>query len=220
MKKVTLILLAVVSASVFGKEVDIKKCAAAPVIDGVLDDECWKRAEKMELVSNVMGEDLFETAFAYVTYDDNNIYVACQNNDTMMKEVKAAAKSGADVWADDCVEVFIDPTNEGVGYFHALVNSAGLFDKGYYKKKGSLGTWKTKIVSKAARTEDKWVAELSIPIADMVSTVKKELNKISWNFNIERERPSKSNAPYEDYIWNPTWGSSHMPDRFGTIKFK
>ena len=223
MKKIVLCLTGVIlfAACSYGKEVEIKKCGAAPVIDGMLDEKCWKDASRQEMESNVMGEDLFEKAYCYMTYDDTNLYVAVECYDSMMKEIKASAKSGADVWADDCVEIFIDPTNEGVGYFHILANSAGLNDKGYYKKKGSVGGWKTKqLVIKASKSEDKWVVEFAIPIADLSATVKKELSKESWHINIERERPGKSNSPYEDYIWTPTWGSSHMPDRFGVIKFK
>jgi hypothetical protein len=216
MKKKFITLFLIIINVVFSKEIDVKKCVNPPVIDGRLDEECWKHT-KLELVSNVMGESLFENTNVFLSYDEKNLYIGFECFESYMNEIKSVAKSPDDVWADDCVEIFMDTNNDEISYYHILINSNGLTSKNYNKKKKESYGWKGEIEVKTSKESNKWLVEVKIPFE---SLNKEEVDKKSWKMNFERERPAKSASIYEDSIWSPTWGDSHMVDKFGIVRFK
>ncbi len=181
----------------------------APKIDGQLDDNIWKRAQKVTL-GHRLGTDKPPTQWttAQVAYDNENLYIAFDCREDRMDLLRIAHKDpSAPVWQDDCVEVFIQPDVSGQPsyYFHAVVNPLGVGwdDYGYHSR------WR----SSAHRGEKGWTVEMAIPFATIGAKSPKRGDCFGINFNREERAHSETTS------WAPVRGGFHEPDRFGRIVF-
>jgi len=197
--------------------VAVPRLAKAPKIDGVLDAS-YAKATPVTL-KFLSGGDAKPTAktTAWVVSTDKDLvfFVKCESPemDALLAEVH---DHDGQVWNDDCVELFIDPTNRRAmdGYMHLMINSIGTTAEA----KGPAGSedfsWDPKLRVKTARDKKAWTVELAIPFADMVPAGAK-LNK-AWAVNINRMAYLLEGT--EDTAWSPTQTtSSHVPDKFGLL---
>jgi len=197
--------------------VAVPKLAKAPEIDGVMD-AAYSKATPVTL-KFITGGDTKPAAAttAWVVSTDKELFffVKCETPD--MNDLMANVRDhDGQVWDDDCVELFIDPTNErGMdGYMHLMINSLGTTAEA----KGPAGSedfsWDPKLRVKTAKDKKAWTVELAIPFADMVANPAK-INK-AWAVNINRMAYLLEGA--EDTAWSPTeTTSSHVPDKFGLL---
>ena len=99
-----------------------------PLVDGRLDDACWRRAEKADDF-RALGTRVAPTqkTLAMVCFDEECVYVAFRCEDDDIALIKAT-KRGHDqrVWQDDCVEIFIDTNLDRVSSYHLGVNALQL----------------------------------------------------------------------------------------------
>ncbi len=103
----------------------LKRTDASPVIDGRLDDSCWKSAEWTApfLVLGAMSQSingLWETAdskfqktasSAAMLYSGDTLYAAIRSPYPAGMTLRAEQKTGENIWLDDCVEIFLRPEN-------------------------------------------------------------------------------------------------------------
>lgn len=114
MKKVMFTLLAcgLVFGMVNAKEITIKKCTAAPAIDGdVADNEGTAQAMDAKKGDAANHNN---TATFQLTYDENFVYVAVKVEDATLDTAQSA-----NAWEKDCVEVFFvmnDTVADGTAY--------------------------------------------------------------------------------------------------------
>ena len=63
-----------------------------------------------------------------------------------------------------------------------------------------------------------WTVEMAIPLAELVSDyAPSQLGSYQWKINFYRINQDES--PLEFMAWQPTQGSFHQPDKFGTLTF-
>jgi|GEM_PF-2620146 len=102
--------------------IEIARATTAPTIDGVVNAAEWSRSAEISLdwkVGATVPPDV--TTKAYALWDDNNVYFAFVCNEPNLAGITALA-SGLDsqspsLWADDNVELFLDPmASVGLGY--------------------------------------------------------------------------------------------------------
>ncbi|HID07345.1 MAG TPA: hypothetical protein EYP10_09380, partial [Armatimonadetes bacterium] len=174
-----------------------------PKLDGRLDDEIWKRAQRITLSHRIWTDaPITQLTTAMVAYDSNNLYIAFECREDRMDLLRIAHKdSSGVVWQDDCVEVFIqpDPTDQPAYYFHAVVNALGVNwdDFGFHAR------WR----AFAHRGANGWVVEMAIPF-ETIGTKRPSYGDC-WGINfIRAERPHS-----ELTSWSPVRGGFHVLQR-------
>ncbi|MCM8776856.1 MAG: hypothetical protein NC905_01135 [Candidatus Omnitrophica bacterium] len=138
-------------------------------------------------------------------YDKQNLYLAIKCYEDNIKNLRVEQKTGSkQVWTDDCVEIFIQPS--GMEYFQFIINPLG--EK--QDNKGLVDSWE----AKGKIFDDYWSVEVKIPLS-LFDRYPKD-GEI-WGFNICRERRPTP----ELSSWNATSGSKgfHQPEKFGQLVF-
>ena len=165
---------------------------SAPQIDGKLDDACWHGAIELGPFAKATKGGLpVEQTKGYLLYDDENLYVGVECREALLNpvlqrthEVKMAAKTrDSEVWADDCVEVFVQPRPDREVYYHLAVNPVGTLydarcDGGRFDTK-----WNASARVAASADDDAWKVEVAIPLADLGAHVEPG---DTWRFNLCR----------------------------------
>jgi len=195
----------------------------APVVDGRLDDACWRRAVIAGDFVLYGGKGYaVEQTDARVLWDDSRLYIAMRCFDSDIHQLKRTeTKDGSRVFMDDCIEVFCIPGNSslltnapsGERYFHLCVNAAGArYDEiGYEAPKRWTGEW----VAKTSVHNDRWEVELAIPWEDLGT---KAREGAVWSVNFNRGLPARGNR--REYSgWSITFAGFHDPEHFGKIIF-
>jgi cellulose/xylan binding protein with CBM9 domain len=172
----------------------VPRPAAAPIIDGKLDDAAWKAATPVTL-GYVHGgwQRPTQKTVARVLADEKAIYFAVQcdeANPKQMRVVAAGDLSRRNV--GDTVEFFLDPRHNGKyrhykrfhDYYHVIVGPDGAT---FYRGGPTYGKWKATIIAKTAKTGGGWTVEVAIPMKDLgiTGTAIPDV----WGLNICRQRP-------------------------------
>ena len=138
-----------------------------PVIDGKLDDPCWRKTPRaypfIDSYTSKLAPDQTE---AYVIYDEKAIYVAFKCFDSHPEQIKATeTKRDGNPWGDDFVEVAIDPFD--IGQFSGRnvfkVNAIGTRFTEIRGGRADKAEWKGDWQAAVRRTEFGWTAEMAIP---------------------------------------------------------
>lgn len=200
-------------------EVAIRRASAPPKVDGLLDDAIWQESAPLRgffAADTATQLDPNLTA-AWMTYDDQNIYVAFRNDEPYMNQLreKVTQRDGA-VWSDDCIEIFILPPDaHGI---HLAVNSTNTqADWGMIRdaagdvqeKQEWNGTWQSAV----AKSEKQWTVEVAIPLATLNSQTEPGTN---WKIDLCRERYTE----LEQFShWNRGGGGFGNVSQFADLKF-
>jgi len=190
----------------------VRKCKAAPTIDGDLADACWKAARIPGVWIDLnTGEAAKPQPTAYVCYDDANVYVAVLNPEPEMQNVIAyvSTRDGA-VWNDDSNEIFLDPSAGKKGYYQIMVNTNGVLCDGQAKD----SSWNMKGEVKVKKMADGWSAEFAIPLSDLGVTGSPKGQ--TWTANFRRNRLGAR----EPHSWSDTGPDQHNFAAFGKLKME
>ena len=218
MRYVLLLLLIHLSLSCFANgnvpEIFCRKTFDLPLVDGVLDDPCWREAHGVTGFSLLRGEGLAtKQTYSFVLYDNWRLYVGfiCLESRMDLVYANVFVRDGL-VWHDDCVEVFMDTDHDHTTYFHVIANIAEI----RYDEIGQLQpwTWDCDWQASVCRYEDRWTVEIAIPFACMYIEPPKPGD--IWGFNVNREEWNLK----ERSGWAPTWHDFHEPYRFGHLIFE
>ena len=214
---VFIMLCAASMASEPGFEINIPKTTTAPNIDGVLDDAIWQMAPTATVDNiNEGGKvDAEYVAIAMAAYDDSKLYVAFRNGEPNPGAIVTVSPGhDQDVWADEEIELFIEPSLSGAGpYYHVMINAANTTQDS--EDGGGIGgDWEPALESAVEIGADYWAIEVAIPFADMGQAGSPDGQTWGWNFN----RHIVSDVDL--WVgWATTGPSFHTPDRFGTLTF-
>lgn len=146
----------------------------APVIDGKLDDPCWKQAapytNTYEYFKPNPAAGLLQNTIKIV-YNEQGMYLGIINYEKNPEKLRMTVfnRDNGGTWLDDCAEIFIDPDGQGVGHRRFTVSATGAF-KDILRIDGavtrndwdSIGT-----VIKTGIHKDNWVIECFFPWEDM-----------------------------------------------------
>ncbi len=171
-----------------------------PPIDGTLDSPIWASCPPL-----VLGECTSEKAgpaatTARVLFGPTHLYVAweCAEADTDSLKQAPTQRDGQ-VWADDCVELFVTgDTREG--YFHFAVNPRGaLFDaRSTAAKKDDASYDSGAAVKAAVQKGSGWTVTMSVPLKELGAYV--GANQ-TWVMNLNRTKPGPGPQALAEWSW-------------------
>jgi len=202
------------------KLAECRKTASAPLIDGKIDDACWKNAETLlDFGHKDMGTPAVYASEARLLHDDKNIYIAVVCKDPDPAHLLATeTKQDGNVSAENELEVFFDTKRDGTTIHQFLLNSLGTqCDLRHENGKGDMawnGAWDAKTVV----LPDGWSAEITIPFTDL--GVPAPVPGDIWRFNICRVRHNSADSNVEYSAFSPTFGLFNRPNRFADVVFK
>jgi opacity protein-like surface antigen len=183
--------------------VTIPKFDVAPVIDGKIDDEIWKRAAVFkDFVQIQPGDNIAPTreTIAYVGYDEKNLYVAWHAFEDPSK-IRVTVAKRDDVNADDNVRVTLDTFDDQRRAYVFFFNPFGIqADAILTDGQGQGGPdFSIDVVmeSKGVLLDDGYSVEVKIPFKSLRYAAGK--GKF-WGFNVGRSIPQLNN---ENDSWMP-----------------
>ena len=192
-------------------------------LDGALDEPGWAEAawQSNFLSASAAAEGApkpvaVQTRFK-VLYDDNALYVGVECDEPNIDKLKATYKEhDQDVYADDCIELFMDPAGEGRYYHHFVINTNGAWYDDYGADYGLVHAklWDAplQVGTKVDAEGKKWSVEVRIPFAGL--TIRDDVKK-DWLWNVTRER--QAGGATELSTWSPLKGNFHAPRLFGKL---
>jgi len=161
--------------------------ALPPVIDGALDDSCWRGAPEISDFTQVEpheGAKPSERTEVRVLYDENNLYIAIRCHQREAHLVRGTQmQPDANLDSDDSIALIFDTFGRKRSGYLFRTNPAGAKQEGLISANGSVNTnWDTLWHSRSRLNAAGWSAEMAIPFHslsfDPTSTV--------WGFNVER----------------------------------
>ncbi|MBC7287660.1 MAG: carbohydrate-binding family 9-like protein, partial [Armatimonadetes bacterium] len=192
----------------------IPRAPVAPVINGHLDDAAWQSAAALPVDRDTnSGEPVSPPATALAVYDDNALYVAFKCVEPLMSGL-VAKRTGRDpheIWTDDSVELFVDPTDTRKKYAHFIVNAAGAL----YDELNQDAKWDSSAVVAAARFGDAWAVEIAVPWADLQRAGIPRSATAAIALNFCRNRYADPKSKWRHAVWSVPYGGFHVPSRFG-----
>ena len=209
----------------------IKKTSSAPRIDGLLFENCWKEADRIHEFSRDLPQKPAELdTRAWLTYDDENLYIAVnalgQSPDTLKADVKEFDKRA--IFKGDTIELFISPERNPKKYFQIVINP-----NGYYADcRHEIGVMHPNYAhdshtrTASGRTKTSWTVEAAIPLNYLGLTDSINSN---WRFNIvrnavkrieytDKKGKKKQRQKIHSMTWAYTDGNYHKPWLFGMIQ--
>jgi len=85
-----------------------------PVIDGILTDPCWKRAETASLVSSRDGAAPLFPTIVRMMWDEDNLYIGFECRDT--DAASTVFERDGPVSTEECVSVYMDADADSATY--------------------------------------------------------------------------------------------------------
>lgn len=179
------------------KSVRIQRVNAAPLIDGVLDEEVWLRApivDDFHQINPVEFGEPSQRTQVFLLYDRDNLFIAARLYDPEPDRINARIlRQNQAIGSDDRFFVHIDSfSNRRSGYVFG-VNPNGVRYDGVYENLNQRsfdwdGIWQ----AAATIDEQGWVVEIAIPF----KTLSFDPSIDSWRMNFIRnvERKNESMA--------------------------
>jgi hypothetical protein len=186
-----------------------------PLVDGYLDEPQWQQAERLIGFTLLVSPATLPEGqtVGRILYDQERIYVGVECFDRNLGLlVYEKRPRDAEIWADDSVEVHLDPHNEKANYYQVIVNPVGSF----YDAIELDDTWDGAVKVKAQRLADRWTVEFSLTFACLDASTPREGS--SWGFDLFRRQ--KSTGVTIKSAWSNTGRDDFdVPERYGTLVF-
>lgn len=103
---------------------------APPVIDGVLEDDAWRREPQASgawlSYQPLHGQAIPQHTRAWIAFDDKHLYFAFQCNDPDPSGIKTSITRRDNIWSDDWVGLSLDALGSGQSSYHLMVNPSGI----------------------------------------------------------------------------------------------
>ncbi|MDP7398570.1 MAG: sugar-binding protein [Lentisphaeria bacterium] len=213
----TLIALLAITTSVLAGDLVAVKADSPPTIDGKLGDAVWERAAAT-VGGFVPGSAKPAAKWMSVraATDDKQLYLAIQCQEPHPKRMRAVVKDGtADVWKDDCIELFVRTGPDALDFSQFIVNSIGAREE-FHTRKGARDASLAKRIWSAAASvgTDRWTVELAIPFS-LISPEPKRPPSLA--VKIGREDQTGDELGLSVWPEKTVYG---WKGRFGTIHFK
>ena len=177
--------------------------AAVPAPQALLAPDAWPEASALTGFSGLNSHELTRSQPVFwLTRDERALFVAWRvpklNGKPLVKQV--TQRDGA-VWAEDAVEIFLDPGHTHRDYFQLIVNANGT----QLDAKGRDTGWNAQWDTKVAEDGTAWAGIASIPFASLGATPPGDASVWAVNLVADRsegQRPVVNGTPEE---CNATW---------------
>ena len=191
--------------------------AKAPVIDGKLNEEIWKKSPEFHL-SAIQGKPAEVMSIAKMTYDKDNFYFGLKWEEPRTADIVANDRKFDDkeIWKDSTAEIFISPDGKRDHYYQILVNPKGQFNDLVVNKGAENPAWNSGATVKTSVEKGKaWYVEIRIPRKSMSQS---SPDGIRVNFARHRALTgAKVQSLY--YSWSPFVRKFSDVSRFGKLLF-
>ncbi|MBO5924489.1 MAG: hypothetical protein J6Q81_08240, partial [Lentisphaeria bacterium] len=160
--------------------------AAAPVIDGKLEDKEWSSALKFNKFVYNNTKNAAPACEAMLLHDSKGVYVGFHVPFEPNKKLRAkVTKRDGRVFTDDSVEIMIAPTKGRDCYVHFTINSIGTIADAYADQGGfvSDSKWNGNVTAKTFVGKDFWSVEFFVPYSTLELA---DGAAESWGFNFCR----------------------------------
>lgn len=156
----------------------------APIIDGELNDNCWKDIKETGPFYKLGEKTLAvkQTTFK-VAHDKENLYLGVVCHEPDMKNIRAREwKRDQGCWQDDCIEIFLDPEGKEAP-FHLISNILGMKWDGKVDDKN----WNCNpdFTVGCKKEKDRWSMEVAIPFKAITKDTPRRGEV--WQFKVARE---------------------------------
>ena len=190
------------------------KAETAPVLDGQLDDPCWKSPPLVSGFSFFGKHDQLtdiQTHFR-VTYDDQALYVALTCDEPEMTKLKKSGPGTRDghsaVFRDEAIELFVDPCHDHANYCQIAISVQETIYDGWKTDT----TWNSNTRVATRLGPEAWLMELALPWADV--GIKRVKPGMVVGFNVCRDR----NVQQKQWTnWSPVARGFHNAPMFGHL---
>ena len=177
------------------KRMIIFKTDSPPVLDGVLDDPVWTQVAPIEdfhQYEPIDHGEPSERTLVYLTYDEDNFYVAARMWDSEPDQIRARqlSQGGSARW-DDGFGIYLDPfNNKRTGYMFQT-NPNGVRTEGTFETPTQLNRdWEDIWYVEARINDEGWIAEMAIPFR----TLNFDPDNPDWGFTLERQIARKQES--------------------------
>jgi len=186
----------------------------APAVDGKPDDPCWRGEPQIKDFVDAGGNPVADQTEVHLAYTDRAMYLLCVCYDREIRGLVAQhTEHDSQVWADDSIELFLDPEFTRGDYYHLAINPRGAL----WDAKVGVGfqvdpAWNGKWRAQASVADDRWFVEIELPF----ETFGKGGPEHPWLMGINRSRGGRKGCA------NSSWtdGTYHNPQAFGVIVFE
>ena len=208
-------------------EMEVRRVATGPRLDGKLDDAAWRKAQ-VQAVPPMLASQEDRPTKVRLVYDDKNIYVAFECEEPLISHV-VARSTGRDgrIWTMDCGEILFGPSRSRRRYYHWIMAPAkdAVYDDrtGFKTLEDQDASWNgpceyAYFIDKANK---RWFLEVKIPF----STMGVEAPKAGawWLANFGRERQAQRKGIHgnpELFLWSQEESLGFCdPAAFGKVRF-
>lgn len=168
----------------------VARAAAAPKLDGVLDDSCWQQAcvvDRFVLLGK--GEPAADqpATRALLTFDDDALYLAFDCAEPLAQQIKATAtEADGKTWMDDGVEIFLNPSGDRERYVQLAINTLGVIMDGAKETPDEPLdlSWNSGATAVAKVGPASWQLEVRVPFAALPLDGPGR----DWTFHLARNR--------------------------------
>jgi len=187
------------------------RVAAAPTLDGQLDDAAWAKAQPLRHWAYRTKAIAYQTE-AWICRDATTLYFAARCHDDRL-DALVAEFDGQALWKNDCIELFVVAERKERFYSHIIVDCRG---------ETSGTTWvpdewneptrgrSLKMTARAGREKGAWTVELAVPIQAFGFAV---TDRSVWALGFNREKHSE---PVEVSSFQ---GGFNRPKEYADVRF-
>jgi hypothetical protein len=139
-----------------------RHAAAAPMLDGKLDEPAWKQASAIQMYDINTGKTNALRTEVKSYYDDQNVYFGITAYDPDAKKLNRVPGEPGTV---DGIEIFLDAQHNHVGYCQMTFDLAGKLDERHYidRIEPVRIDWKSNAKWQIVVNDDNYVMEIALP---------------------------------------------------------
>ena len=185
---------------------------AAPKLDGVLDDACWKDAPVVSgfIYYNNSDKAPVQTSFR-VVYDAERLYfgIFCDEPRLDLLTTKPCPRDSMEIFQTEAIELFIEPKHGDGDYYQIAANAAG----SVYDSHRTEAVWDTGAEAAAKVQAGGWGLEVAIPWKGLGMTGPKA--GMDLGFNVCRDRTLDNARQWT--CWAQVAANFHDPTHFANL---
>jgi hypothetical protein len=202
-------------------EIEVPRVHAAPQIDGVMHPPEWEQAARFTLDYQIQPGDNqtpSEKTEVWIAYDQEYLYFAFHAHDSDASLIRGRITRRDDIFADDYVSIYLDPSNDRRNAYSFFFNPLGIQADGIYTDSSNVNrfsvdrdlTWDGILESRGIVSSHAFTVEVAIPFRSL--NFPKDPRP--WGFHVQRWIARKA----ERISWQPIpRTSSGLLIQMGTI---
>lgn len=182
-----------------------------PLLDGKLDDDCWKAAKVLDLKPTDKTDAGAYKTEGMFTYDDKFLYVAVKCAHPTGKRAEPVAKRtrDADLSGRDRVDILLDLDRDYQTYYRFQIDHRGALAEDCWGDR----TWNPKYHVAFHSDDSGWTAEVAIPLTEL--TGDRPAHGKTWAVNVTRVVPGVGVQ-----AWSGPADSEPRPEGMGLLQFR